>query len=100
MKGRQRERGISDALVREVMADGLITDHLDFRSLHVSDHAIVISSRDRLGDRLGITTFRHPLMGEWRADRSPAFTSTAKKLDTAYFFFQVCNKIACSTVSL
>ncbi len=84
MKGRQRERGISDALVTEVMADGLITDQLDSRSLHVSDYAIVISSR-----KVGITTFRHPLMGEWRADRSTANTSTAKNLDTAYFFFQV-----------
>ncbi len=85
MKGRQIERGISDAMVAEVMADGLITDEHDSRSLHVSDHVIVISSRDRRG----ITTFRHPLLGEWRADRTPALSSMAKNLDTAYFFFQV-----------
>ncbi len=89
MKGRQRERGISDALIQEVMSDGLITDQLDSRSLHISDHVIVISSRDRVG----ITTFRHPLLGEWRADRSSALTSAAKNLDTAYFFFQVCGMV-------
>lgn len=88
MRDRQRERGIPDALVSEVIADGLITDQLDSRSLHLSDHVIVIRNTR---DRVGITTFRHPLLGEWRADRSSAHTSTAKILDTAYFFFQVCS---------
>jgi hypothetical protein len=94
MRSRQRERGISDALVAEVMTDGLITDQHDSRTLHVSDHVIVISSGR---DRVGITTFRHPMWGEWRADRS-ARASTEKNLETAYFFFQVCggmNLISC-----
>jgi hypothetical protein len=93
MKGCRREDGsggipVPDALVTEAMADGLITDQHDSRSLYVSDHVIVINSSR---DPVGITTFRHPLLGEWRADRSPALTSTAKNLDTAYFFFQVCS---------
>ena len=68
------------------MADGLITDQLDSQSLHVSDHVIVISSKDGAD----ITAFRYPLLGEWRADRPGAQTSATKTLDTAYFFFQVC----------
>jgi hypothetical protein len=86
---RQKQRRISDALVKEVIADGLITDQRDSRLLHVADHAIVISE-----DGLGITTYPNPLLGEWRAesaDRSTALTSSAKNLETAYFFFQVCS---------
>ena len=85
MMDRQGERRISDALVREVMANGLIVEQGNSGSLHVSDHAIVV----RRG-RVGITTFRHPLLGEWRAERSSALSTTeTKNLDTAYFFNQV-----------
>jgi ABC-type branched-subunit amino acid transport system ATPase component len=85
MMDRQGERRISEALVREVVSDGLIVDQADSGALHVSDHVIVV----RRG-QVGITTFRHPLLGEWRAERSSALaTSITKNLDTAYFFNQV-----------
>jgi hypothetical protein len=83
---RQIQRRISDALVKEVIADGLITDQHNSRSLHVADHAIVISE-----DGVGITTYPNPLLGEWRAHRSLTLTSSVKNLETAYFFFQVCS---------
>ena len=86
MKERQEERGVSDSLVREVVADGLILDQLGSATLHVSDHIIVISSKQNIG----VTTYRHPLLGEWRAGRSsPIENDGVKILDTSYFFFQV-----------
>jgi hypothetical protein len=87
-KGRQREDGIPDALITEVLADGLITDQRDARSLHISDHIIVVSSLGS-NDQEEITTFRHRLLGEWRADRTSGHASTVKNMDSAYFFFQV-----------
>jgi hypothetical protein len=88
MQARQFQRGIPDALVRETVLDGLVTDQRNSRLLHVSDNIIVISE-DRDCLRLGVTTYRHPLLDVWRGDHSATPHADLKALDTSYFFFQV-----------
>ena len=88
MRERQDERGISNDLVRETVMDGIVTDQRNSRLLHVSDHIIVVSE-DRDRQRVGITTFVHPLLDVWHADSLTSQNSQIHSLDTAYFFFQV-----------
>ena len=90
MRERQDQRGIPQALVRETVVDGIVTDQRNSRLLHVSDNIIVISD-DRDRRRVGITTFRHELLDVWRADHSTTDQADVKDLKTAYFFFQVSN---------
>ena len=68
--------------------DGIVTDQRNSRLLHVSDHIIVVSG-DRDRQRVGITTFVHPLLDVWHADSLTSQNSQIHSLDTAYFFFQV-----------
>ena len=85
MQIREQERYIPDSLARETVRDGLIMDKERDKNLHLSDHLVVIST----DARSGLTTYRHPITGTWRANSGDLDKPDTYIFNTAYFFYQV-----------
>ena len=105
MRARQEEREIPDELVNETIQLGIVKSTLrgqnrNIHRLHVADHIVVITAgieqqrgRDMESEpevqrqRVGVTTYRHELVGPWSAVTEMQDNTLA--LNNAYLFLQV-----------
>ena len=110
---RQEQRDINDPLVIETLREGHMVDSKPdsrrhsgkIHKLYIADHVVVVTAEDLIKDKgktktensdqqqlpdiIGVTTYRHDLMGPWSAITHADRNRGRLEIDNSYLFFQV-----------